>query len=292
MSATDTAIRVIDWALRQVAGPPPRGDLLNVPALIRPAEELKTALRQLAVVTTARLRLSSPPDGEGYLGVGEAILATALGALHTPVLAQYLLQAVPAPNCTVQWITRHGLLEPALSFLTDNSLAEVRTACLLVSPLTALLADPPQQQHGDLVQFALELLDYPAGQRLLQLAMAEPALVRRVRLWRHELLERLRLAGDQGREFVLDVYEAMLIHYPEQALRQVHAARAVITDIQAAAEESRLREALAVAAWWESLWALQRSHPEALRARRYLGYQYREGLALYRLAQRLTGGAL
>ena len=127
---------------------------------------------------------------------------------------------------------------------------------------------------------------------MLQLALAEPASVSCVRFWRHELLERLRLAGDRGREFVLDVYEAMLIHYSEQALRQVHAARAVITDAQAAADESRLREALAVAAWWESLWALQRSHPEELRARRYLGYDYREGLALYRLAQRLTGGTL
>ena len=59
MSATDTAIRVIDWALRQVAGPPPRGDLLNVQALIRPAEELKTALGRLAVVTAARQRLEN-----------------------------------------------------------------------------------------------------------------------------------------------------------------------------------------------------------------------------------------
>ena len=100
----------------------------------------------------------------------------------------------------------------------------------------------------------------------------------------------MRLASETGREFVLDVYEAMLIHYPEQALQQLRTARAVLTDARAAAEEERLRDTLAVAGWWQPLWALQRSHPEALRARRYLGYEYREGLALVRLAQRLTGG--
>jgi len=40
MSATDTAVHVVEWALLEAAGPPPRGDLLNVEALICPAEEL------------------------------------------------------------------------------------------------------------------------------------------------------------------------------------------------------------------------------------------------------------
>jgi hypothetical protein len=42
MRATDSAIRVVEWVLLEAAGPPPRSNLLNVEALIRPTEELKT----------------------------------------------------------------------------------------------------------------------------------------------------------------------------------------------------------------------------------------------------------
>jgi hypothetical protein len=290
MSAVDTASQVIEWALLDAAGPPPCGDLLDAGALARPDEPLKAALGRLAAVTAARLRLDSPVLGKGgQLGVGEVILAAALGALHLPVLAHTLLQAVPPVSYPIQWVTRHGLVVPALPFLSSDRTAELREACLRASPFTALLADPPHTQQGDLVKLALDLLEHPAGRRLLQLALAEPTPEPGIRRWRQELLERLRLAGETGREFVLDVYEAMLIHYPEQALQQLRTARVVLTDARAA--EERLRDALAVAAWWQPLWALQRSHPEALRARRYLGYDYREGIALYRLAQRLTGGA-
>ncbi len=292
MSALDTAGRIIDWVILGAVGSPPRGDLLNAEALARPPESLKAALGQMTVITAARLRLDSPTLGQGgHLGASEVVLAAALGALHQPVLAHTLLQAVPLVSYPVQWVTRHGLVAPVLPFLSQDSAADLSEACLLTSPFTALLANPPQTQQSDLVKFALDLLEQPAGRRLLQLTLAEPAPAAGIRCWRQELLERLRLVGESGREFVLDVYEAMLIHYPEQALQQVHTAHAVITDTRAAADEKRLHDALTIANGWQPLWALQRSHPEALRARRYLGYEYREGIALYRLAQRLTGGA-
>ena len=77
MSATDTAVRVIDWALLQAAGPPPRGDLLNVEALICPTEELKTALGRLAVEFDAiAARRSGREDGGSR--AGNAVVAQIL----------------------------------------------------------------------------------------------------------------------------------------------------------------------------------------------------------------------
>ncbi len=287
MSATDTAMRVIDWALNSAAGVPPRGDLLDVQALARPSAALTAALGQLAAVTAARLRLPATWV-QDRLSAGEAVLAAALGALHLPASARLLLQAVPLAHGSSQWIARHGLAGPALALLTGQGAQtlDLYELCLRASPCTALLAAPPEQQRADLVQFAADLLDQAASRRLLQLALAEPVADPDIRRWRAELLERLRLSGEAGAAFVVDVYEAMLIHYAEPALEQVRNARAVILDARAVAA-SRLRDALTVADWWAPLWALQRSHPEALRARRYLGYDYREGLALYRLAQRL-----
>lgn len=289
MSATDTALRVVGWALTGAVGAPPRGDLLDAQALIRPSAALRTALGQLAAVTAARLRLAGLALGE--LSAGDAVLAAALGALQLPAAANALLQAVPPARGAGQWIARHGLAGPALAHLTgqDAAMADLYELCLRASPYTALLAAPPEQQRDDLVQFAASLLDQTASRRLLQLALAEPVSDLAIRRWRGEVLERLRLVGDAGAAFVLDVYEAMLIYYAEPALAQARQARAAILNARAV-EESRLRDALTVADWWGPLWALQRSRPEALRARRYLSYDYREGLALYRLAQRLGAG--
>lgn len=295
MSATDSAIQVIQWALLG-SGPPPRGDLYDTDALARPDQPLQAALAQLAGVTAARLHLGFPPLGDpSPVGVGSAVLAAALGALHTPSLARTLLGAVPPASTPVEWITRHGLLARALPFLfrgQDHPLAPLAEDGLLVSSLTALLTYPAEGQQGMLLDLAQRLLRHPAGRRLLALSLAQPTGELAVRRWRHDLLERLRPAGDKGMDFVLDVYEAAMIYHAQETLDQVQAARRVITDSAAAADEQRLRDALAVAAWWESLWAVERSHPEALRGRRYLGYRYREGIALFQLAQRLTGGRL
>jgi hypothetical protein len=287
MSATDTAILFIDWVLTG-AGPPPTGDLRAADALIRPADALKAALAQLGAVTVARLRMNAPMrERPGALGAGDAVLAAALGALPQTERVRLLLQAVPTAEHPVQWLTRHGLMHRVLPLLSDDrdSLLDDLLQC---SPLTALLWRPAAGRHSEALAFAQTLLPWPAGRRLLQFTLAEPAPDLAVRAWRRELLERLRLAAGAGAEFVVDVYETRLIHHHDAVLTQVRDARAVLTDRQAAADETRLRDALAVAYGWESLWAVERSQPELLRARRYLGYGYREGLALYRLARRLT----
>lgn len=288
MSATDTAVRVLDWALRG-SGPPPRGDLRDTLALVRPSPVLQEALAQLAAVTTARLRLTTPAFGTGgRLGVGEALLAAGLGALTQPAAVQHLLPAAPPATEPCQWLLRHGLLLKALPFLPPAEDTLLLDTLLTASPLTALLTRPPPGRQDELIRLALDLLDRPGGRRWLQLALAEPVSDAEIRRWRQDLLERLRLASEAAAGFVLDVYETLLIHYAEPALRQVRAARQVLASA-GTADPDRLQDALSVAGWWQPLWALARSHPAALRERRYLGYDYREGLALYRLALQLGG---
>ena len=293
MSATETALRVAEWAIGG-SGPPPQGDLLDPETLSHPEPLLGQVLGELAAVAAARLRLSSPVLGvRGCLGAGEAVLAAALGVMHTPELLQTLLQIIPPLRYPLQWVTRHSLVGQALPFFPDAD-AEVATppvaACLGVSPLTALLTHPPEGQRSELLAFSQELLQHGEGRRLLQLALAKPTPNPHIRHWRRELLERLRLTEENGRDFVIDVYEAAMVFYEQDTLEQVRTARTVLS--HAGADEACLRNALAVAVWWGPLRALERSYPDALRARRYLGYGYREGIALYQLAQRLTGGAL
>src|ERR1700691_1728847 len=95
MSATETAIRVVEWAMAG-SGPPPRGDPLDPEGLAHPGDRLARALGQLTSITAARLRLGSPPLGDrGPVGPGGAILAAALGVAHAPELVKYLLRAAP-----------------------------------------------------------------------------------------------------------------------------------------------------------------------------------------------------
>jgi hypothetical protein len=268
--------------------------LLDAETLSHPEPLLSQVLGELAAVAAARLRLSSPVLGvKGCLGAGEAVLAAALGVMHTPELLQTLLQVVSPVRYPLQWVTRHSLVVQALPFFPDFD-AEAGTApvaaCLGVSPLTALLTHPPAGQRSELLAFAQELLQHGEGRRLLQLALARPTHNLHIRHWRRELLERLRMMEEFGRDFVVDVYEAAMVFYEQDTLEQVRAARAVLS--HAGVDETRLRDALAVAAWWGPLRALGRSYPNTLRSRRYLGYGYREGIALYQLAQRLAGGAL
>ena len=82
-----------------------------------------------------------------------------------------------------------------------------------------------------------------------------------------------------------------MVYHQTEMLAQIQAALNVISNPRAAADETRLQDALSIAEWWEPLAALARTELDALRARRYLGYAYRRGIDLTRLAQRLTRGA-
>ncbi|OAD18780.1 hypothetical protein THIOM_005617 [Candidatus Thiomargarita nelsonii] len=156
---------------------------------------------------------------------------------------------------------------------------------MLASPLTALLNTPAAEQQSAIIALVYQLIEHSASRRWLQLNLAQPTVDPIIRHWRQDLLAQLRRTeGDKETAFVLDVYEAMAIHYSEEAFDQVRLARSVLVDPIAAADEQRLQNALSVANWWKPLWELRRSQNEALRKRIYLGYQYLEGLELYTLA--------
>jgi hypothetical protein len=324
MSAAATATRVLDWAAGG-AGAPPVGDLKDPPALLRPAAGLVHSMGRLCALTGARLRWGEPPLGDGRaLGVGGALLAAALGATpEDQADAAALLDAVPPARTPAEWALRHGLIAAALPFLPtapppappiapragpDGDPSAVGPHApqparptrfliaddwLRLSPLTALLGAPREDQRAALTGLAADLIARPAGRRWLVLALAEPAEAAAVRLWRRELLGRL-LTGDPaaGRGFVLDCYEATAVHHAQAALAQVRRARAVLTTRFALPDDLVLKDALSVAAWWRPLWELRRGHAAELRARSYLGYDYLEALELCGLAEQLTGSAL
>ena len=299
MSATTTALRVVEWALAP-EGPPPGGDLRQAEALARPSPELAERLGQLAAVTAARLRLAAPPLGDGApLAAETAVLAAALGSLQTPALAAALAGALGPARHPAEWVTRHGLAGSAVPYLP----AAAAEPCMAASPLTALIERPAPGGEAAALQVANRLLADPAGRLALKLRLARPATDPSVRRWRAALLDRLRLADVTGaaaagegpgearhRSFVLDVYEAAMVHHEPEHLQQLRWARSVILDPLAAADDSRLFDALAVAEWWGPLAAIERGDVDALRTRRYLGYAYRQGLELHRLARRLRGG--
>lgn len=293
MSATSTALRVIEWAL-EPSGPPPSGDLRDAEALARPSAELASRLGQLAAVTSARLQLGAPPLGDGTpLAADAAVFAAALGAVAEPPLTAALLSVLSPARDPAEWVVRHGLAAPSVPYLPSVA----ADPCLLASPLTALLEHPAPGGDGAALEIVDRLLAAPAGRRALQLRLAPPTPSPAVRRWRTSLLDRLRLGGETGagyrrRDFVLDVYEAAMIHHEQEHLDQLRTARAVILDPLAAADDARLQDALAVAEWWGPLDAVERADINALRARRYLGYEYRQGLSLFRLARRLRGGVV
>jgi len=297
MNATETAIEVIKWAINGSEHLPPPGDLHDAAALSHPSPPLRQAMQTLTVIQAARMSFGTAAAarllGDNQpLGVGGALLATAIGVLQRPQSAQQLLNAMPSAQHPAEWVIRHALVAPVLRGLTKPSTdsMEPLTADLLsASPLTALVTVPLTSQQNDMMSLVEQLIKQPASRRWLQLNLAQPTDNRAIRDWRQQILVQLRQTEqDQNTAFVLDVYETLLIHYREAAFKQVRAARAVLRDQRAAADEQQLPEALSIAQWWQPLSALRRSRPEELRQRRYLDYQYLEGLELYTLAQRLT----
>jgi hypothetical protein len=279
MAALETALAVVEWALAG-SGPPPRGHLRETQALARPDARLSRALGVLASVTAARLRFGSPPLGDtSPLGAGGAVLAAAIGSVHPPNMARVLADAIPPAHSAAEWLLRHGLLLRARPYIPPKLYEDL----LPLSPLTALLDRPAAGQKSALMSLVERLLAHPAGRLSLQLTLAQPTSGRATRTWRTELLDRLRL-GDP--DFVLDVYEAGMIHFRDALLAQVEQASAALQD--PSVSENNLADALSIGEWWGPLSMIERSDPEALRARRHLGYDYRAGLALYRTVRRLN----
>lgn len=284
MSALDTAARVLAWA-EQPDGPIPQGDWRDPDALIRPGAAISESIGRLAALTAARLRLGTPPLGGASLGLDTALIAFALGVRKTPKLTLLLLQSAAQARTPLEWLARHGLMGPALVQLP----AELADDGRLASPLTAVWDRPAKGQETAAFNLSHRLREDRHGRLALQWRLADPDCAPDVRRWRTSLLDRTRHEGEEGVAFILDVYEAQMLHHHGEVLAQIHAAEGVFIDVAAMQNEAKLTEALASAGWWGPLAALERTHGDALRARRHLGYDYRAGLKLYRLAQRLRG---
>src|SRR5262245_44438595 len=248
MSATDTAQRVIEWAIIGGNGVPPQGDVSITEQLAHPLAPLRDALAQLTALTAARLRFGTPPLGDNRpVGFGTLIIAAAIGVANNPKAAKFVMSAAPPTSAPVDWVARHGLVVHALRFLPDA----IADDCRQASPLTAVLERPVEGQDSQAMMVIDTLLKHAAGRRSLTLHLAQPTGDVQVRQWRQSLLDRMRLTN-QG--FVLDIYEATMISHQRETLDQVKAARAVIVDPIAASDERRLRDALSVAEWWGPLW--------------------------------------
>jgi hypothetical protein len=288
MSAAETARRVIDWAISGI-GPLPRGDLRDADDLAAPPPPLREAAQRLVGATAARLRWGHPPLGDARpMSVGAIALAAILGASEPDraKLAEALLPILPESDAMAGYLGRYGLLAPALPHLPESMADECRSRC----PLTAVLERPAPRQESRAVVMAQRILGDARGRASLQFHLARPTDDARVRRWRADLLDRLRLVDEPGRRFVLDVYEATMIHHRPAALEQIRKAGEVMRDRLASRDEASLRDAMAVAEWWGPLWAIHRQDIDALRGRPYLHYDFMEGLRLYQLRRRMTGG--
>lgn len=287
MSATETVLQVIEWATanQQAPGVPPQGDLSDLEKLEYPSIQLVQALQQLSIVAASQLRWSMPPLGDGRpIGADNLIIAAALGTANSS-LARTLLNALPAPSCKGDWVVRYGLITPALPFLKE----EIADDCRQNSPLTTVLNRPIAGQESQAINTTLQLLKNSAAKLSLTLHLAKPTGDTKVRDWKTELLERLRLVDKQKNQaFVLDVYEAAMIYHQQEIINQVNTAYNIISERQAASNEENLRDALSIANWWKPLWAIERADINQLRQRRYLDYAYREGIKLFNLAQKMS----
>jgi len=294
MSAVDTCQRVLTWAIAGRGDSPPMGSVFSIGLLLDPPEMLRQSLGSLHAVVAARLRLSAAPGGDEQPLSGNALLiALAIGVAHIPEppIAQALLSTVPPATRPREWVVRHGLVGPVLPHLDGNLAYDFRQ----VSPLTQVL-DFPGPVKAEAMGVAQHFLArrngsqrsaWPAEHASLVAHLAEPTPNPCVRNWRADLLDRLRFEYPVS---VVSVYETMMTRHHDAFLAQIRKAHCVFTDALAMSDSERLDDAEATAALWGPLAHFERENLDTLRARRHLGYDYREGLALHHLANRLSKG--
>lgn len=288
MSAIDTVLRVIQWAMAaDNTKPPPVGDAHALEQLIDPPVDLKNELAQLVAVTAGRMRLGVPPLCDpSPVDLGALILAAAIGVRHIPQVAQLILTAAPEPVSPIDWIARHALVYNALPGICPSDEFKIR------SPLTALIDYPVKGHEHVALAVSRRFLEDRGGRRFLVMHFAKPTANIWVREWRKDMLLRFNTGDKTQQDFVLEVFEAMMIHSGKEAMEQVKTARAVFNDPRASADEEKLRDALSIAGWWQPLWSIERADIDALRSRPFLHYEYLEGIKLFNLSQRLKGGCV
>jgi hypothetical protein len=284
MNSLDTVHRVLDWAILP-DGPPPRGSAAGLELLGRPPESVRSRIADLVSIVAARMHLGTPPLGDASPATPfAAVVAVAIGIRELEEAARVLLSAPPPSGSASELMARHGVAAPALRHLGQKLAADV----LRCSPLTSALENPVAGTEGEVSLLYDRLRANGPGRAALTAALARPTASLPTRDWRTALLERWRSGSAQDRDFVLDVYETMIVEHADEAMAQVDRARGVIVGTTGTHRE--LNDAWSIAEWWGPLWSLDRSHKQLLRERPYLEYVYRKGLHLYTLARRRTGG--
>jgi hypothetical protein len=244
------------------------------------ADDPLAAAERLAAATAARLSLSRPlPGGDGPVGTGALLMAAALDHADRPESAVRLARQVGPPVSGADLLARHGLLVGGHREATRDTV--LGTVLSERSPLTGLLEHPVPHRAEECGQLLDALLDRPDGRALVIRRFAEPEADPATLLWRARVLDRYRHTA-VDRRFVLDVYEAAMLHHGPAHRKSVRAAAAG----QAGGPD--LAEASARAEWWGPLARLDRTFLGELRARPLLT-GYAEGVSLHRGFRRTEG---
>ena len=184
--------------------------------------EINNLVGQLANVTASRLRLNG---ADSELGNQVIAIAAALSCGSQPALSRLLLKSIhPAPSYGWEWIVRHGLVAPALKYLSPAIADELR----LISPLTSILERPAVNQEDEALVNLQSLLAQADTRECVVLHFARPVAVNECRNWRQDTMSRLRRGSELERCFVLDVYEAAAVHHATEVAQQIKAAKQVM----------------------------------------------------------------
>ena len=286
MSAMDTAMRVLAWAIADAPGPAPTGDLIGAAELAEPAEDVRDTGIRLAVVSAARLRLAAPPLADpGPVTPGVVIMAAAIGARAQPTAAM-LLRAVSPARSAYELVARHSIVTAMIRRYRQppDDTADPGTALLPAlrdaSSLTGLLDVPGPAGPSRCDQVLDQMLGHADGRNLVTLALAVPPVTDEQSRWRGELLNGML---SEDREWVLDVYETAMSWYAEG-----HGCRARQAYQLLRRRPPNVAPAVPTAVWWQALARVERTRPELLRRRAGLT-DYRLGLHLYWDVWRLGG---
>jgi FtsH ternary system domain X1 len=280
MTAEDTALLVTRWAMSEMRGPLPEGDLTAAARLAGPGRDLLRSVGQLAAVTAARLRLAGPLlDDSRPAGLAAALVAAAIGGHghgHGD-RAALLMRATPLPSRAADLLAVHGLVAPAVA-----RLPQIRDRLVDLSPLTGVLDRPGPKTSATCEGLLDRLRADPAAKAMVTLRFATPPDTPEQACWRGECLATLR-HEDPG--FVLDVFELAMLHFDrEHEIRARAAWRLVL-----AGEDVTL--AAPTASWWRALAEMEDATPRLVRERPHLAGQRatvrRAGTNLFRRVREL-----
>lgn len=287
MSAIDTAIRVINWTvIDDESENLPNGDILSFEGLINPTIDVKEGLKEVYRITNAKIRFGNPPlNIKSDISYDSVLIAAAIGIKEEISMASEVLKIVPRSKYPVDWVVRHGLIGSAIKFLPKKTLDYY----LAKSPVTQLFYRPVKSREEEIINIAMQLIEYPSERLSLLLHISELSNAVDVINWRYNLLNRMCRGLKKHKDFVLDVYETMMIYFEKEVLNQVKESDLVFKKSN---DENSINKAFAVANFWSPLYFLERENIDELRKRKYLEYSYRECINLFKVSLKMKGGRI